>query len=48
MKRRFYVYENGSFVGDVWAVSEKQAINCVRYRLYKNYRTNDGFEAEEV
>ena len=35
------------FIGDTYAVSEAQAINTVRYRIYGKFRNNDGFIAVE-
>ena len=35
-------------IGDVWAVSEKDAINKVRFRTFGLKETNDGYYAEEI
>lgn len=35
-------------IGDVWAVSEKDAINKIRFRVFGLKETNYGYFAEEI
>ena len=42
----FLVYRNGVYMGQTWAVSEKQAINNVRHNTCGDFESQYGYGVE--
>ena len=43
-RKTYLVYRNGVYMGQTWAVSEKQAINNVRHNTYGNYESQYSYD----